>query len=789
MQKGVINRALNWGIAAGLLLALVLGYLTQQEVAEFGTDGEFDSRLITLGLLDFLLALVLVTALIQKIAWNTAQGRNTGVESPLHLRLSRVFAIAAFVPTVIVAVVAALTVSIGLGDWLSGEVEEAFDEVEEASATYVEEKIEELRSDVERLVAALNGRFLAAPGIEMDGVRRILQEEQNVFNFDIKFAFVIDGACNIVARGVKSYKFDYVPPPANLLQILDRNGAESGAAPSTSSPECGMDTQFGTSPEFQISTADPTWLGPEESPNGVIYRSDEGVYLSALVRLDSVYNMYLVASKIVSAPILDLYDSLSEQSGKSEATVRQLGSAILNYSIIYLGIGFLLVFVTGLVGIWFAERLSRPVEKLANAAERVGEGNLDESLEIQGQDEFAKFGHAFNAMTAQLKVQRDNLIMLRDDARHRERSFRSVLSNVTAGVIGLDADEKIVFMNRSAGHLLNLEEQGFNAGESNYKARLLRDTVPEFASLFDMVKEGDDNTSQRQIRIDRRDRHEDLLVRVATRRTGSGKVEGYVAAFDDVTDLVRAESKAAWSIVAQRIAHEIKNPLTPIMLCLSQLRNRVGPKLDKSGQEKLEDYLELISRNLSGLARICEEFSKFARMPDPVLRKEDITRLVEMSADLQSERDPSVDIKVSFAERPIYVQLDGDLISQAITNLVKNAGESLRAHRHKFGDSQDYHPQIRIEVSEDKRIVEIRVMDNGIGFPKDRAKLLEPFISSREGGTGLGLPNVLRIVEGHSGTLELSDAPLFGESSKPGAMITIKLPSIDKSDYERDDTK
>jgi two-component system nitrogen regulation sensor histidine kinase NtrY len=272
-------------------------------------------------------------------------------------------------------------------------------------------------------------------------------------------------------------------------------------------------------------------------------------------------------------------------------------------------------------------------------------------------------------------------------------------------------------------------------------------------------------------------KQESLLVRMSTRRNADGVLEGYVVAFDDVTQLVSAQRMAAWGDVARRIAHEIKNPLTPIQLSAERIKRRYAKDLEGEDKAKLEELTEIIVRQTNDLRRIVDEFSKFARMPEPETRVEDLAKLFREAITLQRAGQPGVRFAFDIPETPVMAELDATMIGQAFTNLLKNGGEAIESLQEK-GAPEGHLPQLRGALSVNGTTATITIADNGIGLPPDRSKLFEPYVTTRDKGTGLGLPIVKKIIEEHGGTLELVDAEPFETGAHPGAMARITLPIL-----------
>jgi len=300
--------------------------------------------------------------------------------------------------------------------------------------------------------------------------------------------------------------------------------------------------------------------------------------------------------------------------------------------------------------------------------------------------------------------------------------------------------------------------------------------VPEFAPLLNRLRSERTERVQEELTLNRKGRQERLLVRIAPRFAGDGTVEGYVIAFDDVTDLVTAQRMAAWGDVARRIAHEIKNPLTPIQLSAERIKRKFGRKLEEADAEDLENLTGVIIRQTEDLRRIVDEFSKFARMPEPVRKPANLADLVRGAVTLQKAGQIGVEIEATLPAGEVPAELDETMIGQALTNLIKNAGEAIETFRDSGEVPEGHVPTIRVALEVRGKEAVVMIEDNGIGLPADRARLFEPYVTTRAKGTGLGLPIVKKIIEEHGGTLVLEDAELFGGTDRPGARAVVRLP-------------
>jgi two-component system nitrogen regulation sensor histidine kinase NtrY len=698
-------------------------------VATFMALNVFQQGSVTLGLrlvllADLIYVLVIAAMVMQRVARMIAARRARSAGSQLHLRLTGVFAIVALIPTVLVAVFATLTVNFGLEGWFSDRVRQVVGNSLAAAQAYEQEHRDDLSQDARALALFLNRARQATPLLSDGELRQLLTQGQGQIQRGLPEAYVIDGDRELRARGDRSYLFDYEPPgPEDLAR------ARAGEI--------------------------------------VIIQDWENNEFRALMALTAWVDRYLYVSRKVDGSILQLLDDTQATVRLYQQLEQERGRLLFEFGLLYLGFAVILILAAIWLGLWFAERLSRPVGRLAGAAQRVGSGDMEVRVpEEEGDDEIAMLGRVFNQMTGQLKLQRDALLDSHRQTERRRRLFDSVLSSITSGVIGLNAAGEVDFANRSALRLLSLD----NAREPEGPLAVV---VPEFGPLFAALTGDGSEVAQEEVKLMRDGKLESLLVRMATRRSDSGRLEGYVVAFDDVTDLVQAQRMAAWGDVARRIAHEIKNPLTPIQLSAERLKRKLGPLVGED-RAVLEQYTDVIVRQTNDLRRIVDEFSKFARMPEPERREHDLAKLVRDSVLLQESAMPDVRLTLAAPETPLIAEIDATMIGQALTNLIKNAGEAIESLAEKSEAPQQ--GQIRVSLAvEDGRAI-IGIADNGIGLPPDRSRLFEPYVTTRAKGTGLGLSIVKKIVEEHGGTLDLLDAPRFDGATHRGALARLTLP-------------
>src|SRR5881409_813100 len=416
-----------------------------------------------------------------------------------------------------------------------------------------------------------------------------------------------------------------------------------------------------------------------------------------------------------------------------------------------------------LIGLNFANRLVAPIRRLMGAANIVSTGDLHVQVPVlKSEGDLAQLGETFNKMTQELRTQRDELVNASDLIDSRRRFIEAVLSSASAGIIGVDASGSVGILNRSAEKLIGY-------AESETLDHPLSDIIPELDDMMKTAREGTQRLVQGQITINRDGRERNLSVRVSAEQTSQSR-DSYIITLDDITELVSAQRTSAWADVARRIAHEIKNPLTPIQLSAERIRRKFG-KVIVEDKCIFEQCTDTIVRQFDDIRRMVDEFSRFARMPKPVMEGEDVADTVRQVVFLMRVGHPDLEIVTDVKEEPLRAQFDRRLISQALTNIIKNATEAIEAV------PPDTLGKGRIEVvaAREGDDVVIDVIDNGIGLPKvSRSRLLEPYVTTREKGTGLGLAIVGRVLEDHGGRIELHDAADIRPGSR-GAWMRLRF--------------
>ena len=669
---------------------------------------------------------VLITAMFGTIVWQALGLRSAWKQkvpgARLHTRIVALFTLTAALPAVLLAVAATTTFSRSLDGWFSGRTRAIVENSYDVAKAYVDEHSQIIRTDIVNMVRDINGE---APtlNVDADGFQKFLIGQAGLR--DLTSAYVIDAEGVPIVLALDDPKLPYVvPPPAAIQQ------AESG----------------------QVALSRPS--------------SDYRI--SAIAKIDSMPGRYLYVARGVSPKVISHLQS-TEQNVYEYTRLRQAkGGLKAAHGLIYFMISMTSLLAAIWVGMWFAGRFVAPIRRLIAGAQEVSKGNLEFALpEIRGEGDLRRLSHTFNVMTRDLKQQQSALVATNAQLTERRNFIEAVLSGVSAGVIGLDSAACITLISRSAERLLCFSG-------ADVVGKPMKDVIPEFAPVLASGDEPASRNKQYEIQKQIGDEERTFAVRITHERAGEGDV-GSVVTFDDISELVQAQRTSAWADVARRIAHEIKNPLTPIQLSAERLRRKFGTQIGEN-RELFETLTQTIERQTGQIKSMVDEFASFARMPQPVMADQDLRLAVQEPAILFREGHKDLDFKLVLPDRPVTAHFDLRLISQAVTNLIKNAAEAIESFGEAQGRPPGYKGEIEVRVVPMPDRVAIEVIDNGIGLPKqNRAKLLEPYVTTRAKGTGLGLAIVQKVVEQHGGTLALEDAPV-SDTRKRGALVRLTLP-------------
>ncbi len=645
--------------------------------------------------------------------------RRGSAGSRLHVRLVLLFSVVAVAPTILIAVAATAFFHFGIQSWFNDPVRQALDESLQASRGYLEEHQDNIRSVALEMANDLTraGGFLAV--------------DPQVFGEILANQTTLRGLTEAVI---------YEPVTGQVM-------ASAGLFAS-------------------VSTEPPPAWATERARTGdvAVVPGADHTRVRAVVQLDSTPPLMLMISRPIDPSILEHMVRTENAVAEYERLDQNRSLLQVAFAWIFALVALLVLSAAVLIGLVIANQIAGPIGRLIQAAERVRGGDLGVRVpEAATQDEVAGLSRAFNRMTGQLSAQRAELMDAYSQIDERRRFTEAVLSGVSAGVIGLDVRGRIELPNRTAGDLLGVDLMAA-IGQP------LAELVPGFGDLIAQAQGAPDRTHTAEVQTGPDQHRRTLLVRIGPDRAAD-RTDGFVVTFDDITELQSAQRKAAWADVARRIAHEIKNPLTPIQLSAERLKRRFTREIT-SDPETFALCADTIVRAVGDIGRMVDEFSAFARMPQPVIKPEDAGRVVREAVILQRTARPDIRWSLDIPERGPIVPCDRRLLGQALTNLIQNAADATAA----LG------PEAAITISivevpgpPGRGEVRIVVSDNGVGLPEtDRARLTEPYVTHKPKGTGLGLAIVKKIMEDHGGRLLLEDRP-----DGPGAVAILVLPARD----------
>jgi len=678
--------------------------------------------LVVMGLINLSLGLSLAALIAWRLVRLWAERRSGRAGARLHVRLVTWFSAIAVVPAILVAIFASVTLNLGLDAMFSGQVKEALGNAVSVAHQYMVEQESGLTVDAGAI----------ADGIQRDG--RLFADNH------VQLNLMVEKLASLTSDRGLAGSF-----------LIDSHGKELV----TSSKIPYARVPHPSASDFAYART----VGPVIDGN-----ADTGV-VDALIHLPALNDAYLMVVRVADPKVFGYY--LRTRAAVSE--YNRLNGNRQQYQLVFAGLYVLFALVILLAaiwsGLWAANRLVRPISGLIGAAERVTEGDLSAQVSVErDDDEIGSLGVAFNRMTQQLGAQRGDLVNANRQIDERRRFTETVLSGVSAGVIGLDHDGTITIVNRAAARLLN-------ATPEELSGRHYSESVPELAGLIRRAISEPVGRAGGEVNIKRTGSPRALSVQVSSER--GPNATGFVVTFDDITDLVSAQRTAAWADVARRIAHEIKNPLTPIQLSAERLKRKYMSEVT-SDPDIFRQCIDTIIRQVGDIGRMVDEFSSFARMPTPVMRRENAAELVQQAVFLQRVAHPEITFTTNAPKESVYFEGDGRLISQALTNVLKNAGEGIAA---RLATGEEAPGKIHVALEPDGATLAFRITDNGIGLPPEhRHRLTEPYVTTRAKGTGLGLAIVRKIMEDHGGEITLGDA-----SGGEGAEVTLTFPFVQKN--------
>ncbi|MDQ3140050.1 MAG: PAS domain-containing sensor histidine kinase [Pseudomonadota bacterium] len=687
-------------IEIGTLVALIaMAALSYYIITEQGTPGAlFSPPTVALLLVANLVpAMALMVLVARRLAMRRAAQSPIGGRGRLHVRLVATFSVIASVPTLLVVIFASLLFQGGVQFWFSDRARTVLENADSVAQVYAQENKDRIFRDIQ------NG----GPD-------------------------VIEAINNF---GLDSPEFG----DALLVQAVYRDLTEAAVISVSNQSELNLRAGVNLDERpLESRFAPPVLSSLRGGETRVV--TDAGDRVEAVVRLDPEEEVYLYFSRVVNPAAIRQIEEARSAASDYQRTLTRSRTLQFRFNVALLLVSLLIVGISIWIALSLADRLVRPVSQLVDAARRVTAGDLSARVpRARVNDEVGTLGEAFNRMTSNLEEQTSALVTANSQLDSRRAFIEAVLSGVTAGIISVDKERRVRLINSSAEELLRTAD---NSAVGQKLALLAPELDRQLDSeeredIIQFASGGDPRTlAVKRVRVD----------------------TGHVLTFDDITEQLLDQRRAAWSDVARRIAHEIKNPLTPIQLAAERLQRRYGAEIS-SDPATFEKLTGTIVRQVGDLRRMVDEFSSFARMPKPVFREEAIAEVARQALFLHEVAHPDIAFRLDAPDPSPMLVCDRRQLGQALTNIVKNGVEAIQQKREKDGSASE---RIAMRISEEGAQLIIEVSDSGIGLPAERGRLTEPYMTTRVKGTGLGLAIVKKIVEEHFGRIEFDDAPAGG---------------------------
>jgi two-component system nitrogen regulation sensor histidine kinase NtrY len=698
-----VRRGPGWAGPLAVLLALSSACATFLILAGLTPIVPTHDVVVRVLLTNAALILLLVGVVARRTVRLIRERRAGAAGAGLHVRIVGLFSLVAAVPAILVAVVATITLERGLEPWFTGAIKELMGNTVGIARAYRETQCRTLARETQLMAADLNR------------AKVLFDADRNVFrDFMASRAIFLGFPLAMI-----------VEPTGEVVERLEAKAIEGVPQPAPADLK-------------EASETEALCLFPR---NGNIFRS--------ILKLQNHGGRILYVAREVDPRAVEFPPIAEAGVAIYQALEQKKAGTQFAFALMVALIALIVLLSAVWFGLTLADRLVAPVRRLIHATDQVATGNFYVQVPIRGGEaDLAHLGETFNKMTSELRRQHDSLTAASDLIDRRRRFTETVLAGVSAGVIGTDSEGAITIVNPSTEALLGV-------GRDELVGRSLAEVLPEVAPLINEAKQTRQRLLQRQILMTRQGRERTLNVRVTGEQLRSDERD-LVITLDDITDLVTAQRTSAWADVARRIAHEIKNPLTPIQLSAERIRRKYG-KVITTDREVFDQCTATIVRQVDDIKRMVDEFSSFARMPKPTIGEDDINETVRQVVFMMRIAHPDIEFRDDLPEGPLVVAFDRRLVSQALTNIVKNATEAIVA----VPEAERGAGQIQVTLEETPQgVIVIEVIDNGKGFPVEgRQRLLEPYMTTRDGGTGLGLPIVAKILEEHGGGMELLDNP------------------------------
>jgi two-component system nitrogen regulation sensor histidine kinase NtrY len=664
-------------------------------------------------------------ALIGREVLRLVKARKRGrAAARLHIRIVLLFSIVAITPAILVAIFASITLNAGLDRWFALRTQSIVSSSRNIGQAYMMENASYLQGQTVSMANDLE-RNRQLFTLDRTGFADLMTRQARGRGLLGAFLVQSDGSV-ITQADIKTEK----PLPAIPTDALNK-----------------------------ASAGQPTLIPP-----GVTN------LVGAIIKLEAVDGAFLYTVRAVDPKVMTAMRMMEENANEYKSMEAGRFSLQIAFAVLYIGFALIVLLAAIWTAIAVADRIVRPIRLLITAADSVASGNMDVVVPVHVVDgDVANLSRTFNKMISEIRTQRDEILEAKDEVDDRRRFIEAVLSGVTAAVIGVEHDRRVTIVNSSAETLMALPA-------SEMLGKNLSEIAPEVDQVLTEAAARYRGDFRKQIALVRAGTVRTLSVQV-TREEVRDLSESYVITLDDITDLVIAQRSTAWGDVARRIAHEIKNPLTPIQLSAERIQRRFGKQIDPADRGVFDQCTETIVRQVGDIGRMVDEFSSFARMPKPTKEPSDLRKILHDAVFLREMGNSHVTFQQELGNGPLEGQFDSRMLGQAFGNLIKNAVESIEAVPSNERDERKVLVRASLDPARDRFTVD--VIDNGRGLPvENRHSILEPYMTMREKGTGLGLAIVKKIIEEHGGQLELHDAPADFDLGR-GAMIRVHLPRLE----------
>ena len=670
--------------------------------------------IVLLSLLDFVLLLALVILLSRKLFSLWIKRREATQGSRLQTRILVMFSLVSSIPAILIAIFSTIFFQFVIDSWFDKKISIVLDESVVVAESYLHEHIEAIKVRAKAMALEVDNNV----------VRYNLELNQGLFT-------------------------------EIITSLADLNALSEAVIFLNHRPV--IRSKFGASLSLEVF---PEEYYKQALVGEVVVIENVPNKIRAMVMLHSIPNSFLVVGKYIDDKVIEHVKKSQGAAYQYNGLKEKILKTQIRFIFLFLMVTLLLLLAAMYVGISFAGKIMSPIAELLYATKKVQQGDFAARVD-EGpiNDEIANLSRAFNLMTSRIAEQKDKLWFAYNEINKKRKFSEAVLAGVSTGIIVLSVDRKISLINDAAVSFLNV------ATTREAKNKFLKDVLSESEEYLDQIVHKSDKSISTEVQIRRGHKILTIFMKIV-KEFNRGKVTGYIITFDDMTELAQAQRYAAWSDVARRIAHEVKNPLTPIHLGAERLRKKYKDQV--SDPETFEKYISTIIKHVSDISRIIEEFSRFARMPKTVLEEADLSKIV--SEIVFSRKCVSTKIVYYTDIEPgIRIYCDQTQINQIFINILKNAEESIELR----GVSSKKTGKIWVYVSQDEKNAIVSIRDNGVGFDEETlSKITEPYFTTRDQGTGLGLAIVKKIVDDHNGKLIMRN-----EEDKQ-AVVTVLFPVI-----------